>query len=67
MTVGAQVKGCFSSIKSVEGTLMTLAGKTQNEQARQTYKEVQEIITTIKDDLEKQVIYLAQEEPQYKE
>ncbi|SDQ65852.1 Protein of unknown function [Virgibacillus subterraneus] len=66
MTVGSQVKGCFSSIKSVEATLLSLENKTQNPEARECFHEVQSIISDIKTDLEKQVIYLSQQEPQYK-
>ncbi|MGY0692167.1 DUF1657 domain-containing protein [Virgibacillus sp. FSP13] len=66
MTVGSQVKSCFSSIKSAEATLGLLANKAQDQQAKQTYEEVQTIISEVKDDLQKQVIRLGQEEPQYK-
>ncbi|MFB4169530.1 DUF1657 domain-containing protein [Virgibacillus sp. JSM 102003] len=66
MTVGSQVKGCYSSVKSVEASLLTLESKTQDREARECFHEVQSIITEIKTDLEKQVIYLSQQEPQYK-
>ncbi|MFZ3578745.1 DUF1657 domain-containing protein [Virgibacillus sp. DJP39] len=66
MTIGSQVKGCFSSLKSAEATLSLLANKTQNQQAKQVYEEAQTIIDDVKDDLQKQVIYLVKEEPQYK-
>ncbi|MFD1849229.1 DUF1657 domain-containing protein [Oceanobacillus bengalensis] len=66
MTVGSQVKGCFASIKNIEASLETLANKVQDVEAKNAYNEVQQIISQIKDDLKKQVIYLAREEPQYK-
>lgn len=66
MTIGSQVKSCFSSIKSAEATISLLANKTQDEQTKQIYDETNTIITEIKDDLQKQVIRLTQEEPQYK-
>lgn len=66
MTIGSQVKSCFSSIKSAEATISLLANKTQDEQTKQVYDETNKIITEIKNDLQKQVIRLAQEEPQYK-
>lgn len=66
MTVGSQVKGCFSSIKSIEATLNILAAKTQDQQSKQAFKNTQEIISEIKADLQKQVIKLSKEEPQYK-
>lgn len=66
MTVGSQVKSCFSSIKSAEATISLLANKTRDEQTKQLYDQTNTIISEIKNDLEKQVIRLAQEEPQYK-
>ncbi|NBJ71402.1 MULTISPECIES: hypothetical protein [Clostridia] len=66
MTIGAQVKGCYSAIKSVEASLQILTAKT-NEQEQQTkLKEVERIITEVKKDLRQQVIHLSKEEPQYK-
>lgn len=66
MTVGTDVKSCYSSIKSVEATLEILANKTQEQQTRETFKHVQQLIAEVKDDLQKQVLYLSREEPQYK-
>ncbi|HLR62305.1 MAG TPA: DUF1657 domain-containing protein [Lentibacillus sp.] len=66
MTVSSQVKGCFSSIKSAEATLETLAAKTNDQEAEQIFKEVQNTLKTVQLDLENQVLYLTKEEPQYK-
>lgn len=66
MTIGSQVKSCFSSIKSAEATISLLANKAQDKQSKQVYEETNTIITEIKDEMEKQVIRLTQEEPQYK-
>lgn len=66
MTVGSQVKGCFSSIKSVEATLNILAAKTQDQQSKQVFDSTQRIISEVKEDLQKQVIKLSKAEPQYK-
>lgn len=66
MTVGSQVKSCFSSIKSAEATLNLLANKTTDQEKEQAFKNTQQIIIEIKEDLQKQVIQLAKEEPQYK-
>lgn len=66
MTIGSQVKSCFSSLKSAEATLDILANKTQDSQTRITYEDTKTIIEEVKNDLQKQVIYLTQEEPQYK-
>ncbi|GAB3793119.1 DUF1657 domain-containing protein [Virgibacillus kimchii] len=66
MTVGSQVKSCFSSIKSAEATIQLLAGKTQSYEAHEKFKEAEKIMVAIKDDLQQQVIQLTKEEPQYK-
>lgn len=66
MTIGSQVKSCFSSLKSAEATLGLLANKTRDSQANQAYNEALSIVEEVKKDLQKQVIYLAKEEPQYK-
>ncbi|HLR68055.1 DUF1657 domain-containing protein [Virgibacillus alimentarius] len=66
MTVGSHVKGCFSSIKSAEASLEILANKTQSIEAQQAFKQAEQLMTEIKDDLQKQVVFLTQEEPTYK-
>jgi hypothetical protein len=66
MTVGSQVKSCFSSIKSVEASLSLLINKTQHEQSKQAFEQTEQLIAEIKEDLKKQVIQLMKEEPQYK-
>src|SRR5690625_5675278 len=55
MTVGSDVKSCFSSIKSAEATLDILANKTQSLETKQVFEEAQQLITQVKDDLQKQV------------
>lgn len=67
MTVGSQVKSCFASIKNAEATLQLLANKTTDNQAKETFENTQHIISEIKNDLQKQIMYLSQEEPQYKQ
>lgn len=66
MTIGSQVKSCFSSLKSAEATLGLLANKTQDQETKRVYKEAKTIVDEVKNDLQKQVIYLTKEEPQYK-
>jgi DNA-binding ferritin-like protein len=65
MTVGSQVKTCYASIKNIEATLAILANQTNEASSRNVYRETEAIITEIKKDLEKQVLMLAREEPQY--
>lgn len=66
MTVGSEVKSCYSSIKSAEATLNILANKTQDQQSKESFEQAQQLISEIKEDLQKQVMYLSREEPQYK-
>lgn len=66
MTVGSQVKSCFSSIKSAEATLEILANKTKSQEAKEAFENTRNTLTEVKSDLEKQVIALGVEEPQYK-
>ncbi|GGA87629.1 DUF1657 domain-containing protein [Ornithinibacillus halotolerans] len=65
MTVGSQVRTCYASIKSIEATLSILSNQTNELTAREAYKEVESIIKEIKEDLNKQLLLLAREEPQY--
>lgn len=66
MTVGAQVKGCFSSIKSIEATLQLLLEKTNEEEQQKQFEQAKQIVAEVKKDLQQQVIKLTKEEPQYK-
>ncbi|MEW9676600.1 DUF1657 domain-containing protein [Lentibacillus sp. L22] len=66
MTIGSQVKSCFSSIKSAEATLDLLANKTMDQEAKEVFENTRKIVDEVKVDLQQQVIRLAKEEPQYK-
>ncbi|AUJ26869.1 MULTISPECIES: hypothetical protein [Virgibacillus] len=66
MTIGAQVKGCYSAIKSVEASLQLLTAKTNEQEQQIKLTEAERIITEIKNELRHQVIQLSKEEPQYK-
>ena len=65
MTVGSQVKTCYASIKNIEATLAILSNQTNELNARKAYRETERIVNEIKQDIEKQVLLLAREEPQY--
>ena len=65
MTVGSQVKGCYASIKSIGASLALLANKTQHQESQQAFQEAKQLISEIKDDLQKHLIHLTREEPQY--
>lgn len=66
MTVGSQVKSCYSSLKNVEATLDVLANQAQKQESQQAFLTASQAITEIKKDLQQQVIQLTKEEPQYK-
>lgn len=66
MTVGSDVKSCYFSIKSAEATLQLLKEKTTNEESKQAFQQAEELITAVRQDLHKQVLFLTREEPQYK-
>ncbi len=66
MTVGANVKSCYFSIKSAEATLQMLVQKSVNSESQQAYKNAQIVLEEVKSDLYKQIQFLSLEEPQYK-
>jgi len=66
MTVGSEVRTCYATIKSIEAELSTLAVETTDNKAKQTLEKSIQIIEEIKADLDKQLIMLINEEPQYK-
>jgi len=67
MTVGSQVKNCYSSIKGIEASLEILANKTQTKETEQALIQAKNMMKEIKTDLQQQLIFLTQEEPQYKQ
>ncbi|MEN1967080.1 DUF1657 domain-containing protein [Lentibacillus sp. N15] len=66
MTVGSQVKGCYSSIKGAEAALEILANKTKDQETKAVFENTKKIVGEIKDDLQQQITRLGMEEPQYK-
>lgn len=66
MTVGSEVRTCYATIKSIEAGLTTLAIQTNENETKQSLEKGKQLITEIKHDLDKQLIKLTNEEPQYK-
>lgn len=66
MTVGSDVKSCYITIKSAEASLESLALSSTSEENKAAFEQGQQMLEEIKHDLNKQVLYLAREEPQYK-
>lgn len=65
MTVESQVRTCYANLKNIEATLAILSNQTNELSSRNVYKETETIIKEIKEDMEKQLILLQKEEPQY--
>ncbi|MFN2743995.1 MULTISPECIES: DUF1657 domain-containing protein [Bacillus] len=66
MTVGAQVKQCLASLKSVEAGLSALAEKSQDEDVKRLFHETMMVSEEVVSDLKKRVGELEREEYQYK-
>ncbi|MFC2947408.1 DUF1657 domain-containing protein [Virgibacillus sediminis] len=65
MTVGSQVKSCYASVKNAEASLKVLANKAQDQETKTAFLNAGNMVMEIKSDLEKQVIEISKEEPQY--
>lgn len=65
MTVDAQVKNCYFSIRQADATLQQLAIKTSSAEAKQAFQTALPLLSLVQQDLESQLIYIAKEEPQY--
>ncbi|HLQ70304.1 MAG TPA: DUF1657 domain-containing protein [Bacillota bacterium] len=65
MTVGTQVKSCYFTIKQIDAGLDILAAKTSDKASEEAYLQAQDILRAVKYDLEKQIIFIENEEPQY--
>lgn len=66
MTVGAQVKQCLASVKSIESTLSSFALRHEDEDAKRILLESKVMAESVSSDLKKRVGELEQEEMQYK-
>lgn len=66
MTVGSDVKNCYFAIKSAEASLQILSAKTTNKDSKTAFQQAEKLISEIKTDLHKQVLFISREETQYK-
>ncbi|WP_416826622.1 DUF1657 domain-containing protein [Ectobacillus polymachus] len=66
MTVINQLKQTVSGLKSAQASLEGFALATDNQQAKQTYKNAAQQTQTVIDTLAPRVHDVEQEEPQYK-
>jgi hypothetical protein len=66
MTVAAQVKQTLVSMKAAKASFEALVVKTSIPEAKVTFKEAINNLNTMIDSLDKRVVELEIEEPQYK-
>lgn len=66
MTVGSEVRTCYATLKSIEAGLNTIIIQTNKSETKKTLEEGVQLIKDIKADMNKQLIKLMNEEPQYK-
>ena len=66
MTVASNVKGSYFTVKSAEAGLEQLAIKTSSEEAKKAFYDAQYLLSNVREDLKKQIQFLAREEAQYK-
>ena len=55
MTVGSQVKQCFSTLKGIEASLSSLAITSQDEDTKRVFHEMMMVIEEVKKDLKVRV------------
>mgnify|MGYP002410400038 CR=1 FL=1 len=67
MTVIAQVKTTLASLKSAQASFETFSLGTDNESAKQLYKDAATQTQSIIDSLAPRIQEIEQEEPQYKQ
>ena len=67
MTVINDVKTTLAGLKSAQASFETFALSTDNEQAKQLYKQAAQQTQSVVDSIEPRVQQIEQEEPQYKE
>ncbi|MDP4169351.1 MAG: DUF1657 domain-containing protein [Bacillota bacterium] len=66
MTVVSNVQQCFVNLKGIETQLSILALNSRDEAAQRVFHESMITIGEIKSDLQKRILIMQSEEPQYK-
>lgn len=67
MTVGQKVKQTLASLRSVQADFESYALETQNQQAKQMYRQLAEETKRLVSAVEARVRELEQQEPQYRQ
>jgi hypothetical protein len=65
MTVESQVSQALASAKSLEAQMMTFASQTENQQAKQMYQNMSQVMCDVCQQLEQRHQEIMMEEPQY--
>lgn len=65
MTVGADVKNVYYTVKNIEATFEQLIEKSTDEEMKKVFIDANHIVSEVKDRLHKQVQFIVNEEPQY--
>ena len=65
MTVGTQVKQAIAGLKSAQASFETFALATDNQEAKQLYKNCAQQTQTIIDSVTPRLQQITEEEPQY--
>lgn len=66
MTVGSQIKTTYFMIKSARATLEQLQLNASSKDAQDIYRHAKKELKDVQIDLQRQLKFLANEEPQYK-
>lgn len=66
VTVVSNVQQCFVNLKGIEAQLSIMALNSRDEEAQRVFHETMTIIGEIKSDLQKRILIMQREEPQYK-
>lgn len=67
MTVATKMKQTVAGLKSAQASLETFALETDNEQAKQLFKQLATQTQSVIDGLQPRLEQIMQEEPQYRE
>jgi len=65
MTVDQQVKNSYFTIKQAEATMKQLTIKTDSSEEKHAFQTAEQLLKSVREDLQKQLVYLAKEETEY--
>lgn len=65
MTVDAQVKNSYFTVKQAEATMIQLGLKADDNAAKHAFQSAEQLLSLVKNDLHDQLIFLAKEETEY--